>query len=171
MVIILLTAHFTSPMASFPLLPTELPHLEPQARICFPSPPRSTSLKTVTPTTGREKRLWRWNQLCFNTEQRRPFSALNPELPKHWLRLIISPLPHLAAAVVPYTYITEDLCGFSNGSLYASHAGWFHINWICEISVVDWISVCKAARSVSPLSSMSVSSSLMTAGLVVFLSV
>ncbi len=164
MVIILLTAHLTSPTAPFAFLPAELPHLEPQARIRFPSPPRSTSLKTVTvlPTTGREKRLWRWNQLCFNTEQRRPFSALNPELPKHWLRLIILPLPHLAAAVVPYAYIAEDLGGSSNASLYASHAGWFHINWICEISVVDWISVCSTARSVSPLSSVSVSSLLMT---------
>lgn len=87
----------------------------------------------VLPTTGREKRLWRWNQLCFNTEQCRPFSALNPELPKHWLRLIISALPHLSAAVHSRRS--------SESSLYASHAGWFHINWMCEISVVDWISV------------------------------
>ncbi len=53
---------------------------------------------------------------------------------------------------MPYAYIAEDLGGSSNASLYASHAGWFHINWICEISVVDWISVCSTARSVSTLS-------------------
>ncbi len=172
MVIILLTAHLTSPTAPFAFLPSRAASSGTPGTNSLPIAAQkhiTQNWHTVLPTTGREKRLWRWNQLCFNTEQRRPFSALNPELPKHWLRLIILPLPHLAAAVVPYAYIAEDLGGSSNASLYASHAGWFHINWICEISDVDWISVCSTARSVSPLSSVSVSSFLMTDGFFVCL--